>query len=64
MFAKNEINTSRQPEIDLTRVICLIGMVFIHVYEYGLVDVSKNIPATPNSFLDIAGGASGATCLW
>lgn len=32
-FAKEEVNTGRQPEIDLLKSFLIIGMIFVHVYE-------------------------------
>mgnify|MGYP002627208865 FL=1 len=32
-FAKEEINTGRQPEMDFLKAFCIIGMIFVHVYE-------------------------------
>jgi len=33
LFSKNETNTSRQFEFDLAKVICILGMVFVHIFE-------------------------------
>ena len=32
-FADEEVNTSRQPEIDFLKSFLIIGMIFVHVYE-------------------------------
>lgn len=33
MFSKDEANTGRQIEVDIVKTICIIGMVFVHVFE-------------------------------
>ncbi len=32
-FAKEDINTGRQPEMDFLKAFLIIGMIFVHVYE-------------------------------
>ena len=33
LFAKEEVNTGRQGEIDFLKAFLIIGMIFVHVYE-------------------------------
>lgn len=33
LFLKAKINTGRQIEVDLSKAICVIGMIFVHVFE-------------------------------
>ncbi len=41
LFVKDEVNTSRQIQFDIAKVVCLIGMVFVHCFEeLGLNDIS------------------------
>ena len=36
IFSKEKVNTGRQIEFDIAKAICIIGMVFVHTYEYFL----------------------------
>jgi len=33
LFEKEEVNTSRQIQFDIAKVVCLVGMVFVHCFE-------------------------------
>lgn len=33
LLAKEKVNQGRQPEIDLLKALCIIGMIFNHVFE-------------------------------
>lgn len=61
LFSKDECNVGRQHEADMARFICIVGMVFVHVFEYGLAAVDPSAAVSSGELLDIIGGASGAT---
>ena len=31
-FAKERVNEGRQPELDWLKAVCIIGMIFLHIY--------------------------------
>lgn len=41
-FAKEEVNTGRQPELDLLKALCVVGMIFTHVF----LDLGKDVMPT------------------
>ena len=38
-FAKEKVNSGRQPELDLLKALCVVGMIFVHV----LLDLGKDV---------------------
>jgi len=41
-FSKKEVNTGRQPELDLLKALCVVGMIFTHVF----LDLGKDVMPT------------------
>ena len=41
-FAKEKVNTGRQPELDLLKALCVVGMIFVHVF----LDLGKDVMPT------------------
>lgn len=55
-------NTGRQTEFDLLKVILIIGMVFVHVYEkLSIYDTSVLPGTTAEWVLQVGGGLVGAS---
>ena len=54
-FAKEKINTGRQSELDLLKALCVVGMIFTHVF----LDLGKDVlPSVIDDYLTEFFGAS------
>ncbi len=43
LFAKNEVNTSRQFEFDMAKAVCILGMVLVHCFEAMTVESEAGV---------------------
>ena len=41
-FSDQKVNTGRQSELDLLKALCVVGMIFTHVF----LDLGKNVVPT------------------
>lgn len=60
-FAKEKVNTGRQPELDLLKALCVVGMIFVHV----LLDLGKDVmPTVIDDYLtEFFGAATFMICM-
>ena len=60
-FAKEKVNTGRQPELDLLKALCVVGMIFVHVF----LDLGKNVmPTVIDDYLtEFFGAATFMICM-
>ena len=60
-FAKEKVNAGRQPELDLLKALCVVGMIFVHV----LLDLGKSVmPTVIDDYLtEFFGGATFMICM-
>lgn len=57
-FAKERVNEGRQPELDWLKAICIVGMIFLHIYE----DCAQEQTGVFYNALNYACIFSGAAC--
>ena len=55
-FAKEEVNTGRQPELDIAKGFAIIFMIWVHVYE----ELSPSSSGILNTLVEILGGPFAA----
>ena len=60
-FAKEKVNTGRQPELDLLKALCVVGMIFVHVF----LDLGKDVmPTVIDDYLtEFFGAATFMICM-
>ena len=60
-FAKEKVNAGRQPELDLLKALCVVGMIFVHVF----LDLGKSVmPSVIDDYLtEFFGGATFMICM-
>ena len=60
-FAKEKVNSGRQPELDLLKALCVVGMIFVHV----LLDLGKDVmPTVIDDYLtEFFGAATFMICM-
>lgn len=60
-FSAEKINTGRQPELDLIKAVCIIGMIFVHVY----LDCGKGLPSSimEDYLTEFFGAATFMVCM-
>ena len=60
-FAKDKINAGRQAELDLLKALCVIGMIFVHVF----LDLGKHVmPSVVDDYLtEFFGAATFMICM-
>ena len=60
-FDENKVNTGRQPELDLLKALCVVGMIMVHVF----LDQGKNVmPSVMDDYMtEFFGGATFMVCM-
>ena len=60
-FAKEKVNTGRQPELDLLKALCVVGMIFVHVS----LDLGKDaMPSVLDDYMtEFFGAATFMFCM-
>ncbi len=60
-FSNEKVNTGRQPELDLLKALCVVGMIFVHV----LLDLSENaMPTVLDDYgTELFGAATFMICM-
>lgn len=60
-FAEEKVNTGRQPELDLLKALCVVGMIVVHV----MLDLGKDVmPGVMDDYLtEFFGAATFMTCM-
>ena len=60
-FAKEKVNVGRQPELDLLKALCIVGMIFMHV----LLDLTEGtMPSVVDDYLtEFFGAATFMICM-
>ena len=60
-FANEKVNTGRQPELDLLKALCVVGMIFVHVF----LDLGKDVmPTVVDDYLtEFFGAATFMICM-
>jgi len=60
-FSDEKINTGRQPELDILKALCIVGMVFVHVF----LDLGKDVmPTVIDDYLtEFFGAATFMVCM-
>lgn len=61
LFSKEKVNTGRQIEFDIAKAICIIGMVFVHTYEYFLSQ-EVMLEGFQNALVNVIQMLVGAPC--
>ena len=61
LLNKEDVNTGRQIEFDIAKAICIIGMVFVHVYE-SFIPESLMTSGFQNILVNIVQMLVGAPC--
>lgn len=62
LFSKDNVNTSRQLEVDLVKVLAILTMVLVHVFEFSFTidDVGKTVPMWLTLIIEFCGGPLSA----
>ena len=60
-FDDNKVNTGRQPELDLLKALCVVGMIMVHVF----LDLGKKVmPDVMNDYMtEFFGAATFMICM-
>lgn len=62
LLAEDKVNAGRQTEVDLAKVLAIVAMVFVHVFEgsFTLEDVGTTVPYWLILIIEFAGGPLAA----
>ncbi len=60
-FSDEKVNTGRQPELDLLKALCVVGMIFVHVF----LDLGDHVmPGVVDDYLtEFFGAATFMICM-
>ena len=60
-FSDEKVNTGRQPELDLLKALCVVGMIFVHVF----LDLGKGVmPGVLDDYMtEFFGAATFMMCM-